>query len=67
MSWVLRIFGFPIATVTEEDYEPEWVEDSNEISGGATHDFERADNHQTSEMEGYEYYDEESDFGFRRP
>ncbi|QBJ01113.1 hypothetical protein PBI_ARISSANAE_27 [Mycobacterium phage Arissanae] len=65
MSWVLRIFGFPVATV---DYEGDWVEEPEGISGGATHDYERGDNDQTAEIEGedWDYY-EESDFGFRRP
>ncbi|QGJ88780.1 hypothetical protein SEA_YECEY3_28 [Mycobacterium phage Yecey3] len=62
------MFGIPVATVDQESYEEEELDWSGYIEGGATHNFERADNNETSEMEGYEYYDdEESDFGFRRP
>ncbi|AER48740.1 hypothetical protein SEA_CONQUERAGE_29 [Mycobacterium phage Conquerage] len=70
MSWVLRILGFPVATLTEE--VEEWIEEEPEgISGGATHNFERADNDQTCEIQGEPWdeweYDDRSDFGFRRP
>lgn len=67
MSWVLRVFGWPIATVDYEgEEEPEYAEEIEGITGGPTHDFERGDNLTVNEVEGESWY-EESDFGFRRP
>ncbi|WKW87243.1 hypothetical protein SEA_CHARGERPOWER_28 [Mycobacterium phage Chargerpower] len=72
MSWVLRVFGIPVATVDWEGGE-ETVYETDEygITGGTTHDFERAENDQTEEFQGEPWdaweYDDRSDFGFRRP
>ncbi|AKF14193.1 hypothetical protein SEA_LUCHADOR_29 [Mycobacterium phage Luchador] len=71
MSWVLRVLGFPVASVDWEGEEPEYEDVIEEITGGTTHNFEIAANDQTAEIQGEPWdeweYDDRSDFGFRRP